>query len=194
MRPRVIDARFAPDLDVMRTRRRAAVTERSDVATELAREARRLAADSRYEEAAQCYRRVLETLSPDHWWAPAARQGYGEVLVRLERHAEALLQFETGLQEELRQDHNERSPAVVLARCRLGEQLCRMGRPGHALDVVAPALASGTPNPGPEVVFGDALRLLGRRDEARGAALAAIGKAGEDHAAELRRHFRDLLD
>ena len=165
----------------------------SDDASTLAREARRLADAGQHEEAAHVFRRVIEALSPDHWWASAARQHYGTVLVELGRHADALLQFEVGLQEELRQDQNERSPAVVLARCRLGEQLCRMGAPERALQVIEPALRSGTPDPGPHVVAAEALRLLARPEEFAAAASAAIAKAAGDHAEELRKRYRAVI-
>jgi tetratricopeptide (TPR) repeat protein len=159
-------------------------------ALRLGRNAFELYQSGELEAAADKYAEAIASMSPDHYWSPQLHHEYAGVLSRLGRPDEALVQYQAYLEQELTQNPDESGAAAVVARYFLGEHLLSMGHHQEALDIIRPAAEAAPNHPIARVVEAAALAALGRSDEARSAAAAAVEHARSD---SQRRRIRERL-
>lgn len=143
-------------------------------ASDLAAQAWFLAEQNRLDEAVSTFGAALAAAEPGMNGIWQLHGEYASVLVRAGRHSEAEKQSRLSLDAALRQEGNEDSPSVVVARYFLAGMIVET-RPQEALDVIAPALSAR-----PKLqrlaraMQAEALFRLGRTGEARSAAEQAV--------------------
>jgi len=143
-------------------------------------------------EAEPRYVEALAHADPRDYRTPDIHGQYAAVLTRLHRLAEAALQYERALQLELRNQPDERHPAVVAARYFLGEHYLRMGEPDSARRVVAPSLESAE-KPLGWIVEAEALLQCGSTSGALAAAERALSLSLSDEQRDrIRARFAEL--
>src|SRR5262245_24876333 len=106
-------------------------------ALSMAKEAFELWQDGRLDEAERRYRDALADADPRHYTTPTLHQEYASVLTAMHRAMEAGAHLERALQLELKNDPDEASAPVVLARYLLGEHYLRVGEADSARRVIA---------------------------------------------------------
>lgn len=157
-----------------------------------ARQAFELWQEGRLDEAERRYRDALVDADPRHYMTPTLHQEYASVLTALHRAMEAGAHFERALQLELKNDPDEASAPVVLARYLLGEHYLRVGEADSARRVVAPSLAAAD-KPLAWLVEAEALWLAGSVEDARAAGERAIALCTADGQRErIRERLQPL--
>src|SRR5262249_22361145 len=165
--------------------------DQSGKASQLARTGFDLWQAGRLEEAVPLYREALEYVDPDHWGLDGYHGEFAAVLATLGRDDEAREQYELSLAAAQRNDRDEQSPGILIARYFLSEHLLKMKAPGDALSVVEPVSFVGSKQDCALLtVQARALWGLSRREESRLAAEAAIAAASSD---EVRERVREIL-
>jgi tetratricopeptide (TPR) repeat protein len=146
------------------------------------------------DRAAAAYDAALAICDERHFRTPDIHGQYGALLTRMHRLEEAGRQYERALQLELRNDPDESSAPVLVARYFLGEHYLVVGEPDSARRVVAPSLEAAQ-KPLAWIVEAEALHLSGAMAEARAAAERAIALAQTAEQAErIRSRLAPLLD
>jgi predicted RNA polymerase sigma factor len=165
-------------------------------ASQLARAGFDLWQAGQLEESAAKYREALECADPDHYALEDYHGEFAAVLATLDRDTEARWQYELALAKAERADREANGPGVSVARYFLGEHLLKMNEPAAALEIVR-AAADG---PSRQywllgMVEAKALWNLGRRDESRVAAGAAVDRAPNAQKREdVRDHLAHILN
>jgi tetratricopeptide (TPR) repeat protein len=160
-------------------------------ASQLARAGFDLWQAGRLEEAVPLYREALEQVDPDHWGLEGYHGEFAAVLASLGRDDEAREQYELSLAAARRNDRDEQSPGVLIARYFLSEHLLKMNATGEALAVIEPVSFVGSKQDCALLtVQAQALWGLSRYEESRLAAEAAIAAGSSE---EIREHVRGIL-
>ena len=139
--------------------------------------------------AAELYVAAIAEADPRHFRTPDLHGEYASLLTRLNRSEEAGRQYERALQLELRNDPNEASAPVLVARYFLGEHYLRLGDGDSARRVVAPSLAAAD-KPMAWIIEAEALYLAGSPEEARLAGDRALALSA---TGEQRERIRERL-
>lgn len=159
----------------------------------MAGEAFALWQQDRLPEADQRYQQALATADPGHYRTPDLHGQYAGLLTRMNRLSDAGRHYETALYLELKNDPNEASAPVLVARYFLGEHYLQVGEPESARRVVAPSLQAAD-KPLAWVVEAEALGQSGAFAEARAAAERAVALAASPEQRErLRARLAGLL-
>ena len=160
-------------------------------AYQLARDGFDLWQAGRLEEAVPLYREALEYVDPNHWALEGYYGEFGAILATLGRDDEAREQFELSLAAARRNDRDEQSPGVLIARYFLSEHLLKMNAPSEALAVIEPVSFVGSRQDCALLtVQAKALWGLSRCEESRLAAEAALAAASSE---EIRERVRGIL-
>ncbi len=130
------------------------------------------------------YEKALSLADPNHLGLPTYHGEFACVLNELGDHEAATEQLVTSLAVELAQGNPEGSIAVTVARYFLSEQLLRVGSPDQALEVLAPSVVHAPNDWCTRASQARALFALGRKSEAKAAALLAIENAPSAQKAE----------
>jgi Tfp pilus assembly protein PilF len=163
-------------------------------ALSMAAEAFGLVERGRLDEAEARYRDALAAADPGHYRTPDIHGEYAGLLTRMNRESEAGRQYERCLELELRNDPDESSAPVLMARYFLGEHYLRMGEADSARRAVSPSL-SASERPLAWLVEAEALDLSGAIEDARAAASRAVSLASSDAQRErIRARLAGLLD
>jgi tetratricopeptide (TPR) repeat protein len=160
-------------------------------AIELAKRAFELADAGRLDEATALYLEAVAGLDPTHYWSPQVHGQFASVLTQLGRIEEAGEQYARALQLERDQALGQETPAVAVARYFLAEHYLTREDPNRALATIQPALHHPSRLDALiRTVEAEALSKLGRTEDARAAAVAALRASGSD---EQSRKVRDRL-
>lgn len=157
-----------------------------------AAEAFGLAEQGRHEEAEERYRTALSEADPKHYRTPDIHGEYASLLTRMNRTMEAGTHYERALELELRNDPDEASAPVLMARYFLGEHYLRLGEADSARRVIAPSLAAAD-RPLAWLVEAEALWLSGSFEDARKAGdRAVLLCVSETQRERIRARLADL--
>ena len=160
-------------------------------ASQLARAGFDLWQAGRLEEAVPLYREALEYVDPGHWGLEGYHGEFAAILAALDRDDEARAQYELSLAAARRNDGDEQSPGILIARYFLAEHLLKMNLPSEALAVIEPVSFVGSKQDCALLtVQAKALWGLNRCEESRQAAAAAIAAASSE---EIRERVRGIL-
>jgi len=163
-----------------------------DEALRIADLAAGLVEDGRLADAEVRYREALALSDPHDARTAGLHTEYGDVLTRLYRGFDAGKEYERALYLRLRQDRDESSADVLVARYFLGEHYLRMGEPDSARRVIAPSLAA-IPTSLAWMVEAQALYLSGSEDDAKAAGNRAVELAADDGQREqIRTRLAEL--
>lgn len=164
-------------------------------ASQLARAGFDLWQEGKLEESVAKYREVLGCADPNHYGLDGYHVEFAAVLATLGRYAEAREQYDRALAQALRQDADANSPGVLIVRYFLGEHLLRMSEPAQALAIVHGHGRASKQDSALRTVEAKALWELGRRDESRAVAAAAVDLAATEQQREnIREDLRFILD
>ena len=163
-------------------------------ASTLAREAFELWQSGRHEEAAQKYQQALECVDPDHYTLADYHQEFAAVLAEVGRDPEALEQYRQAIDVSMRQEGDENTLSISIARYFLSEQLLRMNKLEDAIAESERLLRSKVRSLA-HVIRSDALWKMGRREEARAEADLALSQADSPRKREnIRERLSHVLD
>jgi tetratricopeptide (TPR) repeat protein len=157
--------------------------DRAKRATDLGTAALDLASQGRMIEARTAYRDAIELAAAcDHHSLPDYHVQLGVVLGRLGDRDDALVHFEQGLSEALRQhDKDESSASVGIVRYFMANFLVSIGRSADALQVLAPAIGHAQSiETVLRLVEAEALWSLNQHEAARRAADRGLALAKTD--------------
>ena len=162
---------------------------------DIAKRAFGLAEAGHWQAAADLYADAVSRLPEKHYYSSIVHGEYAAVLTKLEDHAKARGQYERVLELELRDSADEASSGIAVARYLLGEHFLRTNDPDAALRTVEPTIvAQARAVRLAYMVAADALRLLGRDEEARAAARLALRHADTDtQRTSIRQRLAELL-
>jgi len=146
-------------------------------------------------EAAERYGQALPLLDLDHYSTPDIYGEYSAVLAAQGNYGEARIQAQHHLEIDLRQDPDNGSPAVAVARYFLAERCLQCKDPEAALETVAPSIGMAGRLEGIlRVVQAAAFVRLGRRDDAVAAAQAGIAASkSEKQRHNITERLREVL-
>jgi tetratricopeptide (TPR) repeat protein len=161
----------------------------------LAREAFDLWQQGHLPAAAESYRECLPLLDLDDYSTPDIYGEYSAILAAQGQHEEARAHAQRHLEIDFRQNPDNASPAVAVARHFLAERCLQCEDPISALDAVAPSLGTAGRLEGIlRVVQAAALVRLGKRDEAVAAAHAGVAAStSEKQRHNITERLREVL-
>ncbi len=148
----------------------------------------------RHEQARLLYEEALPLADPQLFSLAQYYGQYASVLNALRRHEQACAALETALKTEIAQGYEEGSPAVIVARYFLADQLLRLGHTETALDTLAPSILHAPDSWLTRFEEACILHALDRKSEARQSAALAVAHAPTpEKAGELRQRFDDMF-
>lgn len=148
----------------------------------------------RHERSLQLYQQAIPLADPEHYGLSSYYGEYACVLNELKRHEQATTQLEKALATEIAQGHLEGSPALIIARYFLADQLLRLGDSQRALQTLAPSISHAPTDWLTRVVEAHTLYALGRKVDARTAAALAIAHAPTpEKADQLKQNLADAF-
>jgi len=162
-------------------------------AQSLAKQAFELWEAGESESAVPIYQEALLLADPQHHGLPDYHREFAGALSVLGRIAEAEEQYKLSLCVQLRQDGNEFTPGVIVARYFLAEHFLRQEEPVVALETIEPSLRDGvTMEWLLRLVKSCALNAVGHKEEARIEAILSIEKVPSDTKREqLSKYFAE---
>jgi len=163
-------------------------------ASKLAREAFQLWQAGQHEQSRLLYEEAIPLADPRHVGLSAYHGEYACVLNGLGRHGEATVQLAKSLDTGIAQGHAEGSPAVIIARYFLANQLRRLGDNERALDTLSPSIRHAPGDWLTRLEEAHILDALGRKAEARAAAaLAVVHAPTPEKTRQLEQNLEHIL-
>lgn len=148
----------------------------------------------RHEQSLLLYEEAIPLADPQHY---RLSQYYGEyacVLNQLGRRDQATNQLEKSLETEIAQGQPEGSPAIIVARYFLADQLLRLGESERALEILSPSLSHAPGDWLTRLEEAHVLYALDRKAEAKAAAELAVQYAPTPEKAEqLKQNLNEVL-
>lgn len=148
----------------------------------------------RLEQALPLYEEAILLADPQHYRLSSYHGEYACVLNGLGRHDQAAIQLENALATEIAQGQSESSPAVIVARYFLADQLLRLGHKERALEILSPSISHAPDSWLTRLEEAHILYAMDRKAEAKAAAELAVAYAPTAEKAEqLRENLEEVF-
>lgn len=148
----------------------------------------------RHEKSRLLYEEAIPLADPGHYGLSAYYGEYACVLNELGRHDQATVQLEKSLATEIAQGHVEGSPAIIIARYFLADQLLRLGDKERAFETLSPSIVHAPSDWLTRLEEAHILYALDRKVEAKAAAVLAVAYAPTaEKARQLKQNLKDVF-